>query len=91
MRQREERDLPRDAALAVGVVVELVDDRESTSARGALARARCSTRISAVAADDRRVAVHGRVAGHQPDVLGAERRGTSAKNFSFASALIGHV
>jgi hypothetical protein len=42
------------------------------------------------AADDRRVAVDARVAGHHPDVVGAEDP-HSSKNFSLTSALIGRV
>ena len=71
VRQREQRDLPRHAALAVGVVVELVDHGEVDVGVGALGERHVGEDLGG-GADDRRVAVDRRVARHEPDVLGAE-------------------
>ena len=67
----EQRDLPRDAPLLVGVVVKLVDD--DAVDRGLLASPEREVRQDLRgAAHDVRVAVDGRVPGDEADAVGAE-------------------
>ena len=73
VRQREQRDLPRRAALAVRVVVELVEDRRSRRACFLDAAAERHVREDlGRAADDGRVGVHARVARDHAHVFGRE-------------------
>ena len=72
VRQREQRDLPGDAALAVGVVVELVEHREVDVGARTLGERQVREHLGG-RADDRRVAIDRGVAGHEADVVGAER------------------
>ena len=71
LRQGEERHLPGDAAIAVGVVVELVHDDVVDVGVRALAQRDVGEDLGG-AAEDRRVAVHRGVAGRQADVLRPE-------------------
>jgi hypothetical protein len=69
--QREQRELPGDAALAVGVVVELVHDDVVHFGGPAVAQGHVGEDLRG-AADDRGVVVDAGVAGQHADVLGAE-------------------
>jgi len=69
-RQRQQRDLPGHAALAVAVVVELVHHHDVDRRLG-LAQTQVGQHLGG-AADDGRGAVDAGVAGHHADALGAE-------------------
>ena len=88
--QAEQRDLPGDAALAVGVVVELVH-HHVVDARRARSRSARLARISAVQQRIGASRLIAGVAGHHAHVLGAEGLRRASKNFSLTSALIGQV
>ncbi len=90
LREREERDLPRDAAVAVGVVVELVHDDLLHVGAPAPARSAMFARISAV----QQTIGASRFTVASPVIIptssGPNARHRS-KNFSLTSALIGAV
>ena len=71
MRQREQRELPRAAALAVGVVVELIEDHVAHVGLRAFTQGHVGEDFGR-AAEDRRAVVDRGVARGQPDVLRAE-------------------
>jgi hypothetical protein len=71
--QLDQRHLPGPAAVRLGVEVELVHDDQADVGVRALAQRLVGQDLRG-AADDRRLAVDGGVAGHHPDVLGAELR-----------------
>jgi hypothetical protein len=74
-RHLQQRDLPRPAALRVGVVVELVHDDRGVAARPVRAFAQGEVREDlGRAADDRGVGVDRAVAGDHADVVRAEQR-----------------
>ena len=76
LRQREQRHLPGDAAVAVGVVVELVHHHVVDGGVGAFAQRDVGEDLGG-AAEDRRVAVDGRVAGREADAGPGRTRGTA--------------
>ena len=67
-RQREQRHLPGRAALAVGIVVKLVHDHVLHVGRRAFAQRDVREDLRR-AAEDRRVAIHRRVARAQPHIF----------------------
>jgi hypothetical protein len=69
--QREQGDLPGDAAVAVRVVVELVHDHVVDAGVSPVAQRHVGEDLGG-AADDRGVMVDAGVAGQHADVLGAE-------------------
>ncbi len=71
--QLDQRNLPGPAAVGLGVEVELVHDDEADVGVRALTQRQVGEDLGG-AADDRRTAVDGGVAGHHPDVLGPELR-----------------
>ena len=71
LRQLDDRDLPRPAAVGLGVEVELVHDDETHVSRAALPQREVREDLGR-AADDRGVGVDRRVAGDHADVVGAE-------------------
>ena len=90
VRQRDQRDLPGDAALGVRVVVELVHHHVGRVEPLALAQGAVGEHLGG-AADHRRVRVDRGVAGQHADVLGAEGRRRGRRTSREASALIGLV
>ena len=76
LRHREQRHLPGDAAVAVGVVVELVHHDVGDGGVGAFAQRDVGEHLGG-AAEDRRVAVDGRVAGREADLVRRRTRGTA--------------
>ena len=70
-RQQKQRHLPRPAALGVGVVVELVHHDQLDRCVGAAPQRDVREDLRR-AADDRRIRIHARVAGHHADVRGPE-------------------
>ncbi len=71
LRQRQQRHLPRDAALGVRVVVELVHHHVGRVGRFAVAQRHVHQHLGG-AADHRRIPVDAGVAGEHADVLRAE-------------------
>jgi hypothetical protein len=71
LRHREQRQLPRDAAVAVGVVVELVHHHVADGGVGAFAQGDVGEDLGG-AAQDGRAAVDGRVAGREAHLVRAE-------------------
>ena len=71
LRQFQQRNLPRPAALRIGVEVELVHDDRAEVRRGAFAQGDVGEDFRG-AADDRGVLVHAGIAGDHADVLRPE-------------------
>jgi hypothetical protein len=70
-RHREERHLPRVAALGIGVVVKLIHDHHAHIALGAAVQGDVGEDLGG-AAEDARLRIHARIARHHAHVLGAE-------------------
>jgi len=70
-REQQQRDLPRDTAIAVAEVVELVEHHVADRSLRALAQRHVREHLGR-ATDQRRVVVDARVAGQHADVIGAE-------------------
>ena len=90
IREREERDLPRHAAIAVGVVVKLVEDRDVDVGVRAVAERHVRQDLGGSADGCARRDSPSASPVIKPTFSAPNAR-TSAKNFSFASALIGDV
>ena len=71
-RQQQQRDLPRDTAVAVSVVVELVEHHVADRSPRALAQRHVREHFGR-AADQRCAVVDARIAGQHADALGAEQ------------------